>query len=218
MMVAAAEAEVVGRALFVEPTPERIEALMRAAAGADLAALVRSLELHGILGLVARNLLLAGIPLDPDLSASLDTRQWANAEDVVRAFLAALEAGRDRAALVTYGDEARLVQPLTADLEAVAGALAAQSTSGSAARRLDHGLWAAMDVVAPPKGWNDKTRALAILTIESTGREESASVVPVIELAREQEIVVNRIFLNRDADPIISAHIAGLGARRSACR
>lgn len=95
-----AQGELVLAALFLRPTPERLEALLRAARGvSDWSPIPLLLESHGFLGLALRNLDLAGVEVPPSVRRTLEGRATAMRE-IELAFRVTLElllaeTGRD---------------------------------------------------------------------------------------------------------------------------
>jgi Mg-chelatase subunit ChlD len=144
-----------------------------------------------------------------DVSSSMTGDKLAAAKQAAAHFVALfdLRAGRDRAAVVSFDSEARVVQELTHSLADVAGGLAALApTPGT---RIDRGLSVAAAELTGPRRRLGADRAIVLLT---DGRPVAGTETATIDegaLARSVGIDIWAIGLGQDADPALLAQITG---------
>jgi Mg-chelatase subunit ChlD len=148
----------------------------------------------------------ADVVLVMDTSSSMTGVKLAGAKAAARAFVDKLNLGSDRAAVVAFSREARVVQALTADAAALLGAInGLQSTPGT---RIDRGLSEAIGVLRAAVAPGTRTPVVVLLT---DGRQEESP-----ELARDQAaqaralgILIYAIGLGADVDGPYLAQLAG---------
>lgn len=143
-----------------------------------------------------------GAPTEPGGRPKIDAAREAAGD-----FLGRLAEG-DRAAVVVFDAEARLLSPLGADPAAAGAALAGLATgSGS---RLEAGIAAAREILER-EARPESTRAMVLLT--DAERMDAAAVLAEAEAARAQDIRIYAIGLGMQVDDTLLATVAGDPAR-----
>jgi Mg-chelatase subunit ChlD len=150
------------------------------------------------------------VALAVDNSASMAGSKLAQALAAAKVFLGLLQLPADQAAIVTYDQEARLLQPLTGDrrtLELVLDTI----TTGSGTR-LDHGINLSRQELLGPRHRAGNRRAMVLL---SDGRQAEAHpmVYEAADYARAAGITLFTIALGNDADRDLLRAVAGHESR-----
>jgi Mg-chelatase subunit ChlD len=145
-----------------------------------------------------------------DVSSSMSGGKLEAAVAAASRFVSLLKFPTDRAALVVYDAEARLVQPLTRDRLAVEAALA--SLTVGRGTRLDRGLQAGVDALLDPM-LRSSNRPVIVLLSDGRQDEASGAIEDAIERAESWNITRYTIAFGADADRATLEAVAGQASR-----
>lgn len=152
------------------------------------------------------------IALVIDTSSSMTPEKLGAAKAAAKAFAAALTPPRDRAAVIAFDAQARLVEGLTGNPARLA--LALDGLASSTGTAIDAGLRVALGELAGPRARPDATRVVVLLT----DGQNNAGPGPVRALAAEArdawQVRLYTVALGSDADLPLMREIAG-DARRA---
>ena len=135
------------------------------------------------------------------------TTKLAAAIAAAHTFVEGLQLPDDRAALVSFNDNATLDQELTGDKALVLAKLDALKTQTGT--RIDLGLQVATSELTGPRAVMGNTRVIVLLTDGRPTGVDNAAVLAAAEQARGAGIVVYAIGLGSDLDPDLLRGVAG---------
>lgn len=153
----------------------------------------------------------AEVALVLDSSNSMAGAKLEAAREAAAAFLELLNMPRDRAALITFDDSARLAAGLTGSRGSLLAALATLTTAPGT--RIDEGLALAAAQLRAPGARPDAVSVIILLTDGRPAEGTRAEVLRAAERARAAGLTVFTIGLGADVDGALLAQVAGDPAR-----